>query len=409
MDKLEQICQKFILLKNHLDKSDINFLCNHSFRSIVGGIKGFYKEESSQKEINPLNKLNEKDIKNKTKINNKDYFKNILLASKIKSKSENNNNIKNQNIINKEKNASITSSNKDICDNSPTIINDDENHINKKEELDKTSNINNHTIPLNEEDEENIDNNNASNNKKQFSSSTKKKTNKNKLFINIIDKNDNKINIKEKIIEYFSNFDSILTKLEGVESKINSIKDFYKEQKDKIIKMNLTDNNIIYIETIKKITHLFFNVLSKIFNFLTQKTEDVCNKCLNDIFDIINLNIDFIKNIKKYIKNNNDKINVEFLKNIKIVGNYCKYVLTIKKYNYEYMMDIQNKNDNNKINEFFLTHSKYLKTVNKMKNFFKENDMVKRHFMILPNMISFIDLFEMNRKIINYQLNLNFK
>jgi hypothetical protein len=35
--------------------------------------------------------------------------------------------------------------------------------------------------------------------------------------------------------------------------------------------------------------------------------------------------------------------------------------------------------------------------------------MVKKYFMILPNMISFIDIFEMNRKIINYQLNLNFK
>lgn len=408
MDKLEQFCQKFILIKNHLDKPDINFLCNHSFRSIVGGMKGLYKEESSsQNEINPINKLNEKDIKNKTKSNNKDYFKNILLASQIKSKNENKNNIKNSN-INKEKNKSNTPSNKDICDNSPTIINDDENHINKKEELDNISNINNHTIPLNEE-EENIDNNNCSNNKKQFNSSTKKKSNINKLFINIIDKNDNKINIKEKILEYFSKFDSILTKIENIEQKINSIKDFYKEQKDKIITMNLTDNNIIYIETIKKITHLFFNVLSKIFNYLNKKTEEICNSVLNHIFDIINLNIDFIKNIKKYIKNNNDKINVDFLKNIKIIGNYCKYVLTIKKYNYEYMMDIQNKKDINKINEFFQTHSKYLKTVNKMKIFFKDNDLFKKHFMILPNMIGFIDIFEMNRKIINYQLNLNFK
>ena len=415
MDKLEQICQKFILLKNHLDKPDLNFLYSHSFRSIVGGLKGLYKDESSQNEIIPSTKTNEKDTKNKPKSTNKDYLKNILLASKIKSKSENNNNIKNSNNINKEKNKSVTpsnNSNKDVCDNSPTIINDDENHINKKEELDNISNIdkiNNHTIPLNEEEEENISNNNSSNSKKQINSSTKKKSDKNKLFINIIDKNDNKINIKEKILENFTNFGSILTKIENIVPKINSIKDFYKEQKDKIIAMNFTDNNIIYIETIKKITHLFFNVLSKIFNFLAQETEEVCNSCLNDIFNIINLNIDFIRYIKKYIKNNNDKINLEFLKNIKIVGNYCKYVLIIKQYNYEYMIDIQNKNDNIKINEFFKAHSKYLKIVNKLKNFFKDNDMVKKHFRFLPNMISFIDIFEMNRKIINYQLNLNFK
>ena len=44
-----------------------------------------------------------------------------------------------------------------------------------------------------------------------------------------------------------------------------------------------------------------------------------------------------------------------------------------------------------------------------MKNIFKDNDLFKKHLMILTNMIRFIDIFEMNRNIINYQLNLNFK
>ena len=52
---------------------------------------------------------------------------------------------------------------------------------------------------------------------------------------------------------------------------------------------------------------------------------------------------------------------------------------------------------------------KYLKIIKKIKNILKDNDIFIKHFMAQPNMISIIDLFEMNRKIINYQLNVNFK
>lgn len=407
MNKLELICQKFILLKNHLDKSDINFLSNHSFRSITNGLKGLYKDESSQNNTNSINKTNEKENNTQKKIN-KDYLKNLLIgleSSKIKSKSEKNN-TKNSNIKNKIK--SVTPSNKDVSDNSPAIINDDENdNINKIEDIEtKSSNINNNTIPLNEnEEEENHEN--SPNIKKQLNSSTKKE-NKKKISINIIDKK-NKINVKELIINNFSKFGSLLNDFNKYAPKINTIELFYNEQKEKIISMYFVGGDIIYIDTIKKITHLFFNVLSKAFNCLAKETENICNSCLNTIFDIINLIIDFLKNIKQLIKNNNEKIDIYFLSNIKIIGNYCMYVLIIKKYNYEYMIEIQNKKDNNKINEFFNIYSKYLKTVNKMKNIFKDNDMFLKHFMFHPCMVNFIDLFEMNRKIINYQLNVNFK
>ena len=125
--------------------------------------------------------------------------------------------------------------------------------------------------------------------------------------------------------------------------------------------------------------------------------------------DLINLIIDYIKIIKKFIKNNNKNIDLLFLKDIKIIGNYCKYVLTIKKYDYEYMTKVQNKKEIDKINIFFNDYLKYFKTVNKLKVILKDNNMFMNHFTIQPTMLSFIDLFEMNRKIINYQLNVNYK
>ena len=409
MNKLEQICQNFILLKSHLDKSDITFLCNHSFRSITGAINGIYKKEYSK---NTIDKSNEKDI-NINKSNNNDYLQNLLKnleSSKNKTKAEANaNKLTNKtNKKNKNKSQTQTPSIKEVTDDSPTIVNDDENHINKNEDINahiiKISN--NNTIALNEEEDENKDKNQLNNN---ISNNISKQNNKKKLYVNIIDKNDKNINLKEIIVENFSKFGENLTKLVKFVQKMTTIEMFYNELKEKIIKVDLVEENIIYIDSIKKITHLFFNILSKIFNFFTKETENICNLCLNNIFDIINLIIDFVGDAKKHIINNNDKVNVTFMKNIKIVGNYCKYVLFIKKYNYEYMIDIQNKMDSNEINKFFKIYTKYLKIVNKLKINLKENDMFVKHFMIQPSMVSFIDLFEMNRKIINYQLNLNFK
>ena len=416
MNKLEEISKKFLLLKNKLDKSDITFLCNHSFRSLTGGIKGLYKIHYTPEITNSNNKKNEKEMKMNISNNNfksnsekkNDYFKNLLISlesSKKNNKIENNKNeIKKSN----DKSKSVTPSIKDQSDNSPTIINDDENHINKKEELDSKSKIHN-IIPLNENEDEDENTNSINTNKKQLNSHSKKQNNNKIISINIIDKHDKNINIKEKIIEKFAKFDMLLTGLTKELQKMNSIEVFYNEQKQKIISINLVDNNIIQIETIKKIIHLFFNILSKIFNFLAKETENICSLYLNNIFDIIKLIIDFIKQIKNFIKNNNNTIELLFLKNIKIIGNYCLYVLYIKQYNYDYMLDIQKQNENNKINEFFNIYLKYLKIIKKMKNILKDNTIFIKHFIIHPNMISFIDLFEMNRKIINYQLNANFK
>ena len=423
MNKLEEITKKFVLLKNKLDKSDILFLCNHSFRSLAGGINGLYKVQSSPNNTNTNSnnqkiekknktetKINISNFKPKPEMNNKnDYLKNFLTT--LESTKKNPKNDKNKTQIKKNnKSKSVTPSIKEQSDNSPTIFNDDENHINKNEDLDSKSKTNK-LIPLNEDEDEDEDENTYSinnNNKKQLNINSKKQKNK-IVSINIIDKNDKNFNIKEKIIEKFSQFDSIISGLTKDLQKMNSIEAFYNEQKQKIISVNLVDNNIIHIEAIKKIIHLFFNTLSKIFNFLAKETENICNLHLNKIFDIIILIIDFVKQIIKFIKNNNNSVDVLFIKNIKLIGNYCLYVLYIKKYNYEYMLDIQKRKDDNKINEFFNKYMKYLKITKKTKNILKDNDIFTKHFMVQPNMISIIDLFEMNRKIINYQLNVNFK
>jgi len=44
---------------------------------------------------------------------------------------------------------------------------------------------------------------------------------------------------------------------------------------------------------------------------------------------------------------------------------------------------------------------KYFKIVNKIKNNFKDNNLFMKHFIVQPSMISFIDLLEINRKIIS--------
>ena len=64
------------------------------------------------------------------------------------------------------------------------------------------------------------------------------------------------------------------------------------------------------------------------------------------------------------------------------------------------MSQVQNKKEIDKINIFFNDYLNYFKTVKKLKVILKDNN---------PTMLSFIDLFEMNRKIINYQLNAYYK
>ena len=94
---------------------------------------------------------------------------------------------------------------------------------------------------------------------------------------------------------------------------------------------------------------------------------------------------------------------------MKNIGNYCLYVMIIKKYNYENMIEIESKKENDKKIQFFKDYLKYFKIVNKIKPIFKDNSLFMKHFMVQPSMISFIDILEMNRKIINFQLNVNFK
>ena len=425
MNKLEEICQKFLLIKKKLDKSEITFLCNHSYRSITGQIKELHKEHIPPNKITEKSKTNEKhpkepkenliNIKSNSKNNNKsEYLKKMIMtleSSNRKTKSERHNKINiiknSNNIKNNDKNNNVTPSMKNVSDNSPTIFNDEENNLNKNdnEDLDSKTISNNNMIQLNEEEENS--NNKSNDNKKSFNSNKQK--NGKYPAINIIDKDNINLNIKDIIIENFSGYGTQLGKLTEQVPKLNTIEKFYNEQREKIITLNLNNGNVIHIEAIKKIVHLFFNVLSKIFKCLTKETENICNICLNNILDLINLIIDYIKIIKKFIKNNNKNIDLLFLKDIKIIGNYCKYVLTIKKYDYEYMTKVQNKKEIDKINIFFNDYLKYFKTVNKLKVILKDNNMFMNHFTIQPTMLSFIDLFEMNRKIINYQLNAYYK
>ena len=187
------------------------------------------------------------------------------------------------------------------------------------------------------------------------------------------------------------------------------VDDFYYKSKESLLIKYIVDSNIINMDTIKKIIHLCFNVLSKIFSAFIKETENKINSLYNDIVDIIKMILSFIKLLKTFIKNNGDNVDVTFLKEMKNIGNYCLYVLIIKKYNYEYMSEIENKKENEKKVDFFRHYMKYFKIINKIKPNFKENNLFMKHFMVQPSMISFIDLLEMNRKIINFQLNVNYK
>ena len=423
MNKLEEICQKFLLLKKKLDKEDYNFLCNHSFKSLKCGFKGLYKESNLQTNNNTKNNTNEKEIKTKPKKidsnsknnNNKECLQNLLFSlemTKTKSKSEiNSNKIKKiEKNNNKDKS---TSPNINDMSNSPSIVNDEENHINNiKDEDNKSIKINSNLISLNEEDDEQTNKKNndkrSKNLNSKLDSKIQKKNCNNNFYINLIDKDNKDFNLREKILDNFSSYSKILSKLTEIFPKINEVENFFNQNKEKMISNELKNINIVYIKSIKKFIHLYFNTLSKIFNSLSKGTENDCNFCLNVVLDLITLIINFIKIIKKFIKNNNENIDITFLKDIKSIGKYCMYVLVLKKNDYEYMIEVENKKDIKKVNEFFNNYLNYFKSVHKLQKIFKENTTLIKHFMIQPTMVSFIDLVEMNKKIINYQLNINF-
>ena len=403
MKKVEEICQKFSSLKNILNESNIEHICNIPFNSLTKEIKRTTKEEPSLNNLEtmPKNNLN---ITNSNKSSNKNdinCFKNLLISLESSKKTQKNTlNINKSPKIEKSRSPSI---NKE--DESPKILNNEEKEKNILEN-DINNEIKSKIIPLNEDEEEN--NESSSYKIKSNKNLEKTKSNQNISFY-IIDKTDKNLNISDKIKEFLNIYDDKLISLSKDLPQIKLVDNFFYKTKESLIMKYIRDNNIISIDTIKKLVHLCFNVLSKVFSVFTKETENKINSCLNDINEIITLILNFIKLIKKFINNNSDNVDVTFLKEMKNIGNYCLHVISLKKYNYEYMADIENKNENEKKIDFFKIYMKYFKIIGKIKPIFKENSLFMKHFMVQPSMIGVLDLIEMNRKIINFQLNVNYK
>ena len=407
MNKLEEICQKFSSLKNLLNNSEIDQLCHHPFKSISKEIKRYSKDDTSSMNLELNTKNNPINTHlNKSNSKNDDYFKNLLISLESSKKEPKNNNndkhIKNNNEspkIEKSRSPSINNG-----DDSPKILKEKENlETFEKEEYNE---IKEKIIPLKEDEEEYIETSSYKN--KVNKTLNKTKSNKNISFY-IIDKTDKNLNINVKIKEFLNNYDDKISSLSKTITQMKPVDDFYYKSKESLLIKYIVDSNIINMDTIKKIIHLCFNVLSKIFSAFIKETENKINSLYNDIVDIIKMILSFIKLLKTFIKNNGDNVDVTFLKEMKNIANYCLYVLIIKKYNYEYMSEIENKKENEKKVDFFRHYMKYFKIINKIKPNFKENNLFMKHFMVQPSMISFIDLLEMNRKIINFQLNVNYK
>jgi len=401
MKKLEEICQKFSSLKNILNESNIEHICHRPFNSLSKEIKGMAKEDSSSNNLSEIPKNNPINP-NSGKSNNKNdnCFKNLLISLESSKKTQKNNlNINKSAKTDRSRSPSI---NKE--DDSPKIVNNGENKNILEDEM--NNEIKSKIIPLNEDEEEN--NESSSYKIKSNKNLEKIKSNKNISFY-IIDKNDKNLNISEKIREFLAIYDDKLTSMSKGIPQIKLVDNFFYKSKESLLMKYILDNNIINIDTIKKLIHLCFNVLSKIFSVFTKETENKINSSLNDITDIITLILNYIKIIKNFINNNSDNVDVTFLKEMKNIGNYCLYVIIIKKYNYEYMADIESKNENEKKIEFFKNYMKYFKIINKIKPIFKDNTLFMKHFMVQPSMIGFLDIIEMNRKIINFQLNVNYK
>ena len=403
MKKVEEICQKFSSLKNILNESNIEHICNIPFNSLTKEIKRTTKEEPSLNNLEtmPKNNLN---ITNSNKSSNKNdinCFKNLLISLESSKKTQKNTlNINKSPKIEKSRSPSI---NKE--DESPKILNNEENEKNILEN-DINNEIKSKIIPLNEDEEEN--NESSSYKIKSNKNLEKTKSNQNISFY-IIDKTDKNLNISDKIKEFLNIYDDKLISLSKDLPQIKLVDNFFYKTKESLIMKYIRDNNIISIDTIKKLVHLCFNVLSKVFSVFTKETENKINSCLNDINEIITLILNFIKLIKKFINNNSDNVDVTFLKEMKNIGNYCLHSISLKKYNYEYMADIENKNESEKKIDFFKIYMKYFKIIGKIKPIFKENSLFMKHFMVQPSMIGVLDLIEMNRKIINFQLNVNYK
>ena len=403
MKKVEEICQKFSSLKNILNESNIEHICNIPFNSLTKEIKRTTKEEPSLNNLEtmPKNNLN---ITNSNKSSNKNdinCFKNLLISLESSKKTQKNTlNINKSPKIEKSRSPSI---NKE--DESPKILNNEEKEKNILEN-DINNEIKSKIIPLNEDEEEN--NESSSYKIKSNKNLEKTKSNQNISFY-IIDKTDKNLNISDKIKEFLNIYDDKLISLSKDLPQIKLVDNFFYKTKESLIMKYIRDNNIISIDTIKKLVHLCFNVLSKVFSVFTKETENKINSCLNDINEIITLILNFIKLIKKFINNNSDNVDVTFLKEMKNIGNYCLHSISLKKYNYEYMADIENKNENEKKIDFFKIYMKYFKIIGKIKPIFKENSLFMKHFMVQPSMIGVLDLIEMNRKIINFQLNVNYK
>ena len=401
MKKLEEICQKFSSLKNILNESNIEHICHRPFNSLSKEIKGMAKEDSSSNNLSEIHKNNPINP-NSGKSNNKNdnCFKNLLISLESSKKTQKN--TLNINKSAKSDRSRSPSINKE--DDSPKIVNNGENKNILEDEI--NNEIKSKIIPLNEDEEEN--NESSSYKIKSNKNLEKIKSNKNISFY-IIDKTDKNLNISEKIREFLSIYDDKLTSMSKSIPQIKLVDNFFYKSKESLLMKYIFDNNIINIDTIKKLIHLCFNVLSKIFSVFTKETENKINSSLNDITDIITLILNYIKIIKNFINNNSDNVDVTFLKEMKNIGNYCLYVIIIKKYNYEYMADIESKNENEKKIEFFKNYMKYFKIINKIKPIFKDNTLFMKHFMVQPSMIGFLDIIEMNRKIINFQLNVNYK
>ena len=401
MKKLEEICQKFSSLKNILNESNIEHICHRPFNSLSKEIKGMAKEDSSSNNLSEIPKNNPINP-NSGKSNNKNdnCFKNLLISLESSKKAQKNTlNINKPAKTDRSRSPSI---NKE--DDSPKIVNNGENKNILEDEM--NNEIKSKIIPLNEDEEEN--NESSSYKIKSNKNLEKIKSNKNISFY-IIDKTDKNLNISEKIREFLAIYDDKLTSMSKGIPQIKLVDNFFYKSKESLLMKYIFDNNIINIDTIKKLIHLCFNVLSKIFSVFTKETENKINSSLNDITDIITLILNYIKIIKNFINNNSDNVDVTFLKEMKNIGNYCLYVIIIKKYNYEYMADIESKNENEKKIEFFKNYMKYFKIINKIKPIFKDNTLFMKHFMVQPSMIGFLDIIEMNRKIINFQLNVNYK
>ena len=384
MEKFDDLLNKFQQIKNNLDQKDIHFLCAHSFKSILYGIKGIYKDlpSSPNQKSSYSSKKEQSNAKSPDNFSNvnKDSLKNL---AKILEDSKNNKKVEND------------------VDKSPSVYNDDE------------KNNNDNTISLKEEDEEKLYSNNTKDSSKEKLKSPIKRVVKKQQNISSISAfdNNNDVNFNIFLKDSLTKINNFLTELSKKIPKISIVEGYFAQNKNSLeSSYNINSSNYsIEIKAIKSLVHLLFNTLSKILSVLTKETENICKTSSQSVIILISIIIDIIIKIIKFIEKNNENIDLNFLKDIKLVGNYCKYILIIKRDDFEQMKIIKEKNDNDKINKFFDNYLIYFKCVKKLRNIIKDNEFFNKFFNMQPTMISYIDLFEINRKLINFHLNVNYK